>query len=139
MAARRIILATDEIYHIFNRSIANEEIFHYKRRLNRILELIDYYRFPQNIRYSKFKNLPDVQKEEYLKMTGEGTPLVEIYTYALMPNHYHFLLKQLQDKGILRFISNLQNSFAKYYNLKNNRPGSLFQKSFYFPAFLFQR
>ena len=47
-----------------------------------------------------------------------------------MPNHYHILLKQIKDYGVVQFISNLQNSFAKYYNLRNKRFGSVFQGPF---------
>ena len=57
-------------------------------------------------------------------------PLVAIYAFALMPNHYHFLVRQLIDKGLRMFISNFQNSFAKYFNLKNDRRGSLFRNPF---------
>lgn len=47
-----------------------------------------------------------------------------------MPNHFHLLLKQLQNQGISRFLSDIQNSYAKYYNLKNDRNGGLFQNNF---------
>lgn len=130
MPQRTVVLVNNEIYHIFNRSIARVEIFSHRENLHKILEIVDYYRFPQAVRLSKFKSLPMPLKEEYLKSFKYETPLVEIYAFAFMPNHFHFLLKQIQDRGISKFISNLQNSFAKVFNLKNDRIGGLFQNSF---------
>ncbi len=132
MPQRQVVFANDEIYHVFNRSIARENIFaqNQKDNLNKALEIVDYYRFPQKIRLSKFKSLTSELKKQYLDALGSITPLVEIYVFAFMPNHFHFLLKQLVDKGIVTFISNLQNSFAKAFNLKNNRNGALFQNAF---------
>lgn len=130
MPQRRFVLANNEIYHVFNRSIARTEIFSSKNNLNKGFEIIDYYRFPQKLRLSKFKSLTSELKKQYLTLLDKTTHLVEIYAYAFMPNHYHFLLKQLQDKGISKFISNFQNSFAKVFNLKNDRNGALFQNAF---------
>ncbi|MCL5438785.1 MAG: transposase [Patescibacteria group bacterium] len=115
---------------MFNRSVGKEEIFANKKALNKALDIIDYYRFSQELRYSKFKTLPRNLREEYAINIKGKTPLVEIYAFVLMPNHYHFLLKQLQDSGILRFVSNFQNSFAKNHNLINGRHGTLFENSF---------
>ena len=94
------------------------------------MEVADFYRFPQRIRLSKFKQLLKEAKLAYLNSLKKMQPLVEIYAFAFMPNHYHLLLKQAQDGGISRFISNFQNSFAKIFNLKNNRTGGLFQNQF---------
>lgn len=130
MPRRRIVLANDEIYHIFNRSIARENIFSLKNNLKKALEILQFYRLPQQIRLSKFKTLTESQKTEYLVAMKDKLPLVEVYAFAFMPNHYHFLLKQIQEGGIVRFISNFQNSFAKVFNLKNGRDGAVFQNSF---------
>lgn len=130
MPQRAVVLANGETYHIFNRSIARAEIFSQRNNLRRIFEIVDYYRFSQTIRLSKFKSMPASFKEDYLKTFKKIIPLVEIYVFAFMPNHHHFLLKQLQDRGISKFVSNLQNSFAKVFNLKNDRDGALFQNSF---------
>lgn len=130
MPRRNIVLTTNETYHVFNRSIARENIFSSNVNLKRIFETLDYYRFPQRLRLSKSKSLPKELREDYFRAFKEKPPLVEIYSFAFMPNHYHFLLRQLQDNGILKFVANLQNSFAKAFNLLSQRDGALFQNSF---------
>ena len=130
MPKRKVVLATNEIYHIYNRSIARELIFTSLGNLTRALEAIEFYRFAQEMRLSQFKSLRKEIKESYLFDLKKKKPLIEIYAFALMPNHYHFLLKQTQEKGIVQFTSNFQNSFAKYFNIKNDRNGALFQNAF---------
>lgn len=127
---RKEVLANGEVYHVLNHSIADEEIFYKSTVLRRTLDLINYYRFPQKLRFSQFKNLPKEAKETYYKEFLNSEPLVKIYAYAFMPNHYHLLLRQTQNKGITIFISNFQNSFAKYLNKKDSRQGSVFQRPF---------
>lgn len=62
-------------------------------------------------------------------------PVAEIYAYCLMPNHFHLLLRfknldQILDedehKYLMKQFSNLLNGYAKAYNKKYNRKGSLF-------------
>ncbi len=132
MPQRPVVLANNEIYHVFNRSIGNQQIFAQNQRFNlsKALEIVNYYRFPQKIRLSRFKKLSTELKKQYLDAVGSVAPFVEIYVFAFMPNHFHFVLKQMQDKGIATFVSNVQNSFAKVFNLKNNRNGALFQNAF---------
>lgn len=130
MPQRDVVLATNEIYHIYNRSNGKESIFHTQNTLRKVLEIIHYYRFPQRIRLSQFDKLSKDAKESYLLRMKNATPLIEIYTFAFMPNHYHFLLKQLEEDGIVKFISTIQNSYAKYFNTRYDRSGNLFQNSF---------
>lgn len=62
-------------------------------------------------------------------------PIAEIYAYCLLPNHFHLLLrfKNLDDvlsedghKYLMKQFSNLLNGYAKAYNKRYNRKGSLF-------------
>lgn len=130
MPKRNLILATNEIYHVFNRSIAKENIFSSRINFRKAKEIVEFYRFPQKLRLSKFKTLTKDLKNDHLLAMRSQSPLIEIYAFSLMPNHYHFLVKQLLDNGLTRFVSNFQNSFAKVFNIKNDRDGALFQNSF---------
>ncbi len=130
MPRRSTVIATNEIYHVYNRSIAKEQIFKDRICLRRSLEILEYYRLPQRLSLSKFKQLSKELREQFFIDLERKSPLVEIYAFALMPNHFHLLVKQLKENGINKFVSNFQNSYAKYYNLKNNRDGSLFKNQF---------
>ncbi|GAA4158107.1 hypothetical protein GCM10022217_18910 [Chryseobacterium ginsenosidimutans] len=62
-------------------------------------------------------------------------PIAEIYAYCLMPNHFHLLMRfkdsdqvsnEDEHKYLMRQFSNLLNGYAKAYNKKYKRKGSLF-------------
>ena len=42
----------------------------------------------------------------------------------------HFLLRQNQNTGISRFVSQIQNSFTRYFNRKHERSGPIFLQTF---------
>ncbi|EKE15137.1 MAG: hypothetical protein ACD_12C00133G0001, partial [uncultured bacterium] len=126
MTYRKTIFKENQSYHVFNRSINNEDIFINKREIIRFLSLINFYRFKTSISFSEYSVLNIDRKKSFEKSNNTYQSLVEIYSFSLMPNHYHFLIKQLIPNGISKFISNIQNGFAKYYNIKNKRYGSLF-------------
>lgn len=132
MPYRNIPLITGEIYHVFNRSIGKMPIFVRSRDLNRILEVCKFYVFQETpIRFSHFNRLYPNEKTEILdKLKRTSAKQVEILTYCFMPNHYHFIIRQLEDNGISSFIRKVQDSYAKYFNTKYKRTGSLFQSNF---------
>lgn len=132
MTYRRQPIIPQQIYHVFNRGIASEPIFLTTRDYSRFLETIDFYRFSSPpLRFSFFNRLSLTKRDSFLRNLKEnGQKLISIYAFCLMPNHFHFLVKELVDEGIKRFISNLQNSYAKYFNTKGKRQGSLFQEMF---------
>ncbi|MCL5784226.1 MAG: transposase [Patescibacteria group bacterium] len=124
MPYRTTPLVNDQIYHVFNRGVAKLPIFTDKRDYNRFLETIYYYQFqgpkPQFSQLNRFKDFKFEKNEK----------IVEILCYCLMPNHYHFLIKQLQENGISEFINKISNSYTKFFNAKHNRIGPLLQGQF---------
>lgn len=119
-----------EYYHVYNRTTGGITIFSGERTLKRSLGLVDYYRFPQKLRYSKYLALAKEEKLMYENEFRKQKPLVELFAFSLMPNHYHLLLKQIDDGGIKEYVSNFQKGYAKYFNVKNKRFGSVFQGPF---------
>ena len=57
-------------------------------------------------------------------------PLVSFIAYCLNPNHYHFLIKPLVDKGLETFMQRFGTGYTMYFNNKYKRSGSLFQGVF---------
>lgn len=126
MPGRKIPLVIGEYYHIFNRGSEKRTIFTQPRDYKRFSKTFFYYQFvgpkPSFSKFAKsdlssFK--PDPEKK-----------LVEILCYCLMPNHFHFLVKQLKDNGISIFLSQISNSYTKYFNTKYTRVGALLQGVF---------
>ncbi len=125
-------LVTGEVYHVFNRSIARQPIFLTSKDFQRALDLTNYYNhLNPPIRFSHFNRLPILLKNKvWENLIKENQKLVDILAFCLMPNHIHFLIKEIKDNGITTFMRKFQNSYAKYINAKTERTGSLFQSMF---------
>lgn len=129
---RKTVLATGEVYHVLNRGVEKRPTFTDKRELQRAIDAMEFYRFANPpFKLSKFFNISRDDRIKILKgIEKENDKLVEILSFCLMPNHFHFLLKQLKDNGISIFISKFSNSYARYFNTKHERVGPLFQGRF---------
>ncbi len=115
-----------EFYHLYNRGVEKRKIFLDKWDYLRFLETLDFYRkTPLPMKLSDFRR--GVIK---LKKIDRQLELVQIFCYCLMPNHFHLLVKQLQDNGVSEFINKVSNSYTRYFNTKYKRVGSLFQGVF---------
>lgn len=132
MPGRKTPLVRGNFYHIYNRGVAKLPIFTDTQEYERAQELIRYYRFAKvPLKYSEFIKLAKSQQEKILKeLTVKAEVLVRIHTFTFMPNHFHFILEQMADAGISKFISDFSNSYTRYVNIKQDRSGSLFQGPF---------
>ena len=60
----------------------------------------------------------------------EHDPLVHLFSFALGKDCYHLGIVPVKKDGIPLYMQKLNLGFAKYYNLKNKRTGTLFEGRF---------
>jgi len=132
MPSRKYPLVENSYYHAFNRVIENKPVFDDTHNCDQALQAIDYYRNADTpIKLSVLNGLSLGRYLEVLEyLESQKNLLVEIIAYCIMPNHFHFLLKQIKKNGIAKFLANFQNSFTRYYNTKNKRRGPIFLTQF---------
>lgn len=131
MPRRRTVITPGEIYHVFNRSVGSIPVFLSTREYKRAREVFEFYTYDKPLlRFSRFNVLPGEHKAAFIQRLRESPKIIELFAYCLMPNHFHFLVRELVEDGIATFMSNFQNSYAKYFNTKFERSGALFQSMF---------
>jgi len=125
---RKISFVEGGIYHIYNRGVEKRDIF---------LEDEDYFRFihdlfefndeePATLLYYKKPFIQSYETKSH-RIGSKRKLIVEILIFTLMPNHFHLLLKQRLENGIMKFMHKLGVGYAMYFNQKYERTGSLFQ------------
>jgi len=136
MPVRKVKFTPGGFYHAFNRGNGKQDIFYSDRDRYRFLQAMYLSNFSEanlNIGFlERHKNgytLADIEKI-VKKDKIYRNPLVKICADCLMPNHFHFLLQELKENGIVQFMQRLGTSYAKYFVTKHDRPGSLFQGRF---------
>ena len=126
---RKIVFANNQFYHLFNRGVERRPVFTNKREFLRAVDLVNFYRFNKPpLRYSKYLVLGEDLRQNFL--AGLKEKAVEIIAFCLMSNHFHFLVRQVQDSGTSKFMANFMNSYTKYFNANYQRVGPLFQGAF---------
>lgn len=131
MPIRFLPLVTGEYYHVLNRGVASQPTFNSTRDYEKFVFAQTYYRH-QNLplRLSKLMQINYQDRQKLLFEITNSPKKVEIVAYCLMPNHFHLLLKQNIDGGLSNFIKRLIDSYTKYYNIRYQRAGPLFQGVF---------
>ncbi|EKD56634.1 MAG: hypothetical protein ACD_58C00131G0009 [uncultured bacterium] len=128
---RQDLLVNNEIYHILNKSIAGYTIFNNDIEFSRMLNIIQYYLIENpSVCYSRFIKLSQQDQELILLDNYNRKKIVQIIAYCLMPTHFHLILQQLISNGISKYIANISNGYARYFNVRHKRQGPLWQGKF---------
>jgi putative transposase len=125
-----------EIYHVLSRGVDKRKIF---------LDKGDYFRFIHNlfvlnnqkVVYTTHYNLEKFESQnKYVDIASPHIKreprklLANIHAFCLMPNHYHLLLSPSTENGIPKFMKKLNMAYAKYFNQKHKRKGTLFESRY---------
>ena len=133
---RTIKFQTGEYYHIYNRGVDKRNVFMDDRDFIRFLMgMREFNRIEpigslHELNQLRKKNRDPISK--FANANLEIGSLVEIIAYCLIPNHYHFILRQLSDNGIAKFMHKIGIGYTMYFNEKHKRSGSLFQGKYKF-------
>lgn len=79
---------------------------------------------------SWFRDLVDEEIAGTLKRASkwsEKKPLVAIEAFTLMSNHFHLILKEIEEGGISKFMHRVGTGMSNYANAKYKEKGTLFQ------------
>ena len=124
---RRASIAADEWYHCFNRGVDKRTVFESEDDCNRFIALL--YISNDEDTHSRLAELERrrIHVGTILdRNVVRGTPLVDIGAYALLPNHFHCVIRPLTDSGLSRFMQKVFTGYTMYFNNKYERTGPLF-------------
>jgi putative transposase len=135
MPARNSIKPYSEnaYYHLYNRGVEKRKIFLDQQDFAVFLSYLKEYLLPKDTASltqtisSKTSNPKEKQKASNALLRNNFFQEIELLSYVLMPNHYHFLLKQKNSNAIDSFINSLGTRYTMYFNKKYKRIGRLYQ------------
>lgn len=120
-----------EIYHIFNKTIAGFKIFQNIPNGERFIKALNHYNkdsVTQSL--SAYLNNPLLKESKMSNLLIPGkNPLIKFLSYCIMPDHYHLVIKVLADNVFSKYISDVENSFTRFFNIKFKRKGPMWQHS----------
>lgn len=131
MSLRKTPLVEGEYYHIYNRGNNKQIIFIDDEDRDRFVKLLYLCNSTKSFNFKEDIIQPNISAWDFER----GDQLVGIGAWVLMPNHFHLYLIALPKQGlgennITVFMGKLCTAYAKYFNKKHSRTGSLFEGKF---------
>ena len=123
MPSRNVIKEYKEnsFYHIYNRGVDKRIIFVDRADYQKFLGYLKFYLTPvDNLRGQTLQVSPS-------KTLNNFSDSVSLVAYCLMPNHFHFLIYQKDERAIAGFMQSVCTKYSIYFNKKHKRLGPLFQ------------
>jgi len=125
-------IAPGTYYHVYNRGTRRQPLFMEKGDWQRFLFSILYLQSPHQFKnvsricagYTPDIGFPVPTEETEAVLSGR---FVELVAFALMPNHFHLLLRETDEGGIANYMHRVSHGYAKYFNLKHDQSGHVFQ------------
>ncbi len=120
-------------YHLYNRGVEKRIIFLDNQDYSVFLSYLKEYLIPKNEKelwdIISDAKISWVEKEKAIKILrlNNFSKEITLLAYCLMPNHFHFFVKQKNSDSIDKFMNSLCTRYTMYFNKKYKRVGSLYQ------------
>lgn len=120
-------------YHIYNRGVEKRTIFQDEQDRAVFLSYLKTYLLPKDEHSLQailaHKESSSKEKDRALKLLrlNNFADSLTLLAFCLMPNHFHFLVKQTDPMTIDRFMQSFCTRYTVYFNKKYRRVGGLFQ------------
>jgi len=134
---RKTVFVNEGFYHVFNRGTRKSKIFLDDRdywRWSELLYWCNNYNYSYSVFRQQVKRAKETKKTSFQEIVKDlsktkkyKASLVDIISYAHMPNHFHLVLRQNIDNGITRFMHKILISYSKYFNRRYDLSGSLYE------------
>lgn len=125
--------SNNSYYHIYNRGVEKRPIFQDNQDYAVFLSYLRTYLMPKDIdllkKQSSDPSLSSKEKDKIFNLIKMNNFADEItlLAYCLMPNHFHFLLKQKSANTMDKFMNSIGTRYTMYFNKKYKRVGTLYQ------------
>jgi len=110
---------SSNFYHVFNRAVDRQPVF---------LDS-DYYTHFTSLIARYISQTNQVNKYGYVYPNYHQD--IRIHAYCLMPNHFHMCIEELTPGALGRFMQSLKGAYCRYFNLRNDRTGVLFETKYH--------
>lgn len=123
------------IYHVVKRAIDGRAIFPKSQDSSRFILGLEFFNRQEHINIwdlvGRTKGVSDTPFALRLRRERGKTqkPIVELLSFALMPNHIHLIAKEITQNGISLFMQRL-SGYSRYFNRQRKRVGPLFEQRF---------
>lgn len=118
-------------YHIYNRGVEKRNIFGDQQDYAVFVSYLREYLTPKetDTLMRKLAEAAPEEKDRALRKLrlNNFSEEIALLAYCLMPNHFHFLIKQTGKISIDKFMNSLLTRYTMYFNKKYKRVGPLFQ------------
>lgn len=116
-------------YHIYNRGVEKRTIFEDEQDYKVFLSYLKFALSepPKNKDITKIFTLQGEPFKGIPRMPKNFLNKVELVAYCLMPNHFHLLIRQIDNISIKSFMNSLITRYTMFFNKRYDRVGSLFQ------------
>ena len=125
-----------QFYHIIKKGVDGRKIFLKDQDYSRFILGLEFFNSDKKIRLWNLIRGDDAEHGQSVlreklenQRDKESKPIVELMAFALMPNHFHLIVREISSGGISSFMQKM-GGYTNYFNGQCEREGNLFQSRY---------